>query len=111
MWLDETREPLAMLLRPGNAGSNTATDHCDVLERSIDQLPAAYQAGHRVGDDPAAVAHPLVVRADSAGATKTLLAELVCRNIVFSVGFAVDATIRAMIEDTPDTAWQPAINA
>ena len=41
MWLDETREPLAMVLRPGNAGSNTAADHCDVLLRSIDQLPAA----------------------------------------------------------------------
>jgi hypothetical protein len=111
MWLDETREPLAMLLRPGNAGSNTAADHCDVLERSIDQLPAAYRAGHRVGDDPATVTHPLVVRADSAGATKGFLAELACRNIAFSVGFAMDATIREMIEAAPEEAWQPAINA
>jgi Transposase DDE domain group 1 len=111
MWLDETREPLAMLLRPGNAGSNTAVDHCDVLERSIDQLPDAYRAGHGVGDDPAAVAYPLVVRADSAGATKTFLAELACRNIAFSVGFAIDATIREMIAAAPEEAWQPAINA
>jgi hypothetical protein len=110
MWLDETREPLAMLLRPGNAGSNTAADHCDVLGRSIDQLPDAYRAGHGVGDDPAAVAHPLLVRADSAGATKTFLAELAARNIAFSVGFAMDATIREMIEAAPETAWQPAIN-
>jgi hypothetical protein len=110
-WLDETREPLAMLLRPGNAGSNTAADHCDVLARSIDQLPDAYQVGHGVGDDPAAVTHPLLVRADSAGATKTFLADLVERNIAFSVGFAMDATTREMIEAAPEGAWQPAINA
>src|SRR5215212_5424871 len=90
MWLDGTREPLAMLLRPGNAGSNTATDHCDVLERSLDQLPDAYRAGHHRGDEVAAVTHPLLVRADSAGATKAFLGDLVERNIVFSVGFTMD---------------------
>jgi len=109
-WLDETREPLAMLLRPGNAGSNTAVDHCDVLERSLDQLPEPYRAGHGPGDDPAAVSYPMLVRADSAGATKMFLAELACRNISFSVGFTMDATIREMIEAAPDTAWQPAVN-
>ena len=111
MWLDETREPLAMLLRAGNAGSNTAADHCDVLERSVDQLPAAYRAGHHRGDDPTGVVHPLLVRADSAGATKAFLADLQDRNIAFSVGFAIDATIRDMIENAPEEAWQAAINA
>ena len=110
MWLDETREPLAMLLRPGNAGSNTAVDHCDVLDRSLDQLPDAYRAGHRVGDAAAAVTHPLLVRADSAGATKGFLADLVERNIAFSVGFALDAAIRPMIEAAPEEAWRPAVN-
>jgi hypothetical protein len=109
-WLDETREPLAMLLRPGNAGSNTAIDHCDVLERSIDQLPAPYRAGHQPGDDPAAVTHPLLVRTDSAGATKTFLADLAARNIAFSVGFPIDAAIREMIEAVPEQAWRAAVN-
>jgi hypothetical protein len=109
-WLDETREPLAMLLRAGNAGSNTATDHCDVLERSLDQLPAVYRAGHGRGDDAGAVTHPLVVRADSAGATKAFLGDLAARNIAFSVGFAIDPAIRALIEAAPEQAWQPAVN-
>jgi hypothetical protein len=99
-----------MLLRPGNAGSNTAVDHCDVLERSIDQLPAPYRAGHGRGDDPSAVTHPLLVRADSAGATKAFLADVAARNIAFSVGFAMDPAIRAMIEQVPEEAWQPAVN-
>lgn len=111
MWLDETREPLAMLLRPGNAGSNTAVDHCDVVFRSVNQLPADYQTGHRPGDSPADVLHPLLLRADSAGATKDFLAELGDRNISFSVGFALDATVRHMIESLPETGWRPAVNA
>ena len=39
-WLDETGEALAAILRPGNAGSNTAADHFTVLELALEQLPA-----------------------------------------------------------------------
>ena len=39
-WLDETGEPLAAILRPGNAGSNTASDHFTVLGLALEQLPA-----------------------------------------------------------------------
>jgi hypothetical protein len=35
-----TGEPLAGLLRPGNAGSNTATDHIEVFDAALVQLPA-----------------------------------------------------------------------
>src|SRR4029077_19487719 len=38
-YLDATGEPLAALLRPGNAGSAPATDMIDVLDASLDQLP------------------------------------------------------------------------
>ena len=100
-----------MMLRPGNAGSNTAVDHCDVIMRSIDQLPAAYQAGHQPGDDAALVAHPVRVRADSAGATKPFLADLRDRNIGFSVGFPIDAAVRDLITGLPPQGWRPAVNA
>jgi hypothetical protein len=39
-YLDETGEALAAILRPGNAGSNTAEDHFRVLGLALDQLPA-----------------------------------------------------------------------
>ncbi len=42
-WLANTRECLAMLLRPGNAGSNTFTDHRDVLAAAIRQVPARFR--------------------------------------------------------------------
>jgi len=110
MWLDETREPLAMILRPGNAGSNTATDHCEILERSLDQLPEPYRVGHEPGDAPEAVLHPLLVRSDGAGATKAFVADLVDRNIEFSVGFAMNDQARTLIGLQPDDCWVPAIN-
>jgi hypothetical protein len=39
-WLDETGEALAAILRPGNAGSNTAEDHFTVLGLALAQSPA-----------------------------------------------------------------------
>jgi Transposase DDE domain group 1 len=38
-WCRNTRECLDMLLRPGNAGSNTFTDHLEVLAAAIRQAP------------------------------------------------------------------------
>jgi len=42
-WCPNTRECLAMLLRAGNAGSNTFTDHRDVLAAAIGQVPARFR--------------------------------------------------------------------
>jgi DDE family transposase len=44
-----TGEPVAMLLRRGNAGSNTAADHITVIRSALKQLPADNQQGHRSG--------------------------------------------------------------
>jgi len=40
-FLDNTNEALGGILRPGNAGSNTATDHIAVLDAALTQLPDA----------------------------------------------------------------------
>ena len=42
-WLANTRECLAMPLRPGNARSNTFTDHRDVLAAAIRRVPARFR--------------------------------------------------------------------
>jgi hypothetical protein len=53
---DGIGEPLVILLRPGNAGSNTAADH----KHALSQLP--FQPGYRVGKK-------VLVRTDSGGGT------------------------------------------
>lgn len=110
-WLDETREPLAMILRKGNAGSNTAADHSDVLFRSLEQLPVRFRVGHEPGDPASDVRHSILIRCDGAGSTKAFLADLVERNISFSVGFSADKNIRELIAALPEQAWMPAINS
>ena len=49
-WRANTQESPTMLLRPGNAGSNTVADHIRVLTEAIVQLPARYRgAGQCAG--------------------------------------------------------------
>lgn len=54
-----------MLLRPGNAGSNTATDHITVLKQAFAQLP-----GHQPGRRPG---RSVLVRIDGAGCSHAAL--------------------------------------
>ena len=96
---DATGEVLAGLLRPGNAGANTVTDHLIVLDQAIAQLPAAVAAGHRAGDDPAMANRGVVVRADSAGCTEGFLSGVRERNVSFLVTARSNPQVTAAICD------------
>lgn len=109
VWCDETGEALAAMLRPGNAGANTATDHVQMLDAALAQLPPAWQAGHGAGVD--AVVHPILVRADSAGATHGFVDALVQRNISYSIGFDVDGRVRDALMLAQEEDWVPAVEA
>ncbi|MGX1480358.1 UNVERIFIED_CONTAM: hypothetical protein RKD50_009166 [Streptomyces canus] len=102
-FLDNTGEALAGLLRPGNAGANTAADHIAVPDAALAQIPDA----HRHGTD-------ILIRADSAGGAKVFLAHVRAlreRGIhtFFSVGYAVTEPIRRAIRALPDHLWHPAL--
>jgi hypothetical protein len=101
-FLDGTGEALAGLLRAGNAGSNTATDHITVLTRALQQIPDQ----HRYGS-------PVLIRSDSAGSSHAFLAHIRSLrgqgvNTQFSVGVAIGAPVRAAITAADD--WIPALN-
>jgi Transposase DDE domain group 1 len=42
-WCDNTGELLVVLLRPGNAGANTAADHLTVLKAALEQIPLEHR--------------------------------------------------------------------
>ncbi len=111
VWCDETTEALAGMLRPGNAGANTATDHVAMLDAALAQLPAPWRAGHGPGDEVASVVHPILARADSAGATHGFVDALVERNIGYSVGFDVDGRVRNAVVLVQEEDWLPAVEA
>ncbi len=92
-------EALAGVLRPGNAGANTAADHLAVLERALAQLPAG------------AANRGTLVRCDSGGATHDFLDAVVARGLSFSVGFDLTERVRVACLAVPESAWLPALDA
>jgi hypothetical protein len=97
-YADETREALGGLLRPGNAGSNTAADHVTVLDLALEQIPAQYIETLEI-----------LVRADSAGATHGLTDYCREANLRFSVGYELTEQVRTAILAIPEDAWAPAL--
>ena len=59
-WCDNTGESLVIRLRPGRAGSNTATDHIEVLTEAIAQIPAPHRRRMLITCDGAGSTHALV---------------------------------------------------
>ena len=107
---DATGECLSAVLRPGNAGSNSVTDHITVLDAAIKQLPAAIAAGHAKNDAPELAARNVVVRADSAGCTQGFLAACRERNIGFYVTARSNDGVSEAISDSIGVdAWIPAV--
>jgi len=108
---DATGEVLAGLLRPGNAGANTVTDHLIVLDQAVAQLPAAIAAGHHIGDAAGSANRTVVVRADSAGCTAGFLSGCRARNVSFFVTARSNPQVTAAICDAIgiDQVWQPAL--
>jgi hypothetical protein len=92
-------EALAGMLRPGNAGSNTAADHIAVLERALAQLPDG------------AAGPGTLVRCDSGGATHAFLDAVDARGLCFSVGCDLSAKLRETLLALPESAWSPALDS
>lgn len=100
---DGTGEPLAVLLRPGKAGSNTATDHITVLKEAFAQLP-----GHRPGRRPG---RSVLVRIDGAGCSHAVLDWLSAQRVGYSVGFTLPTHTPSLLAKIPPEVWQPAYDA
>jgi hypothetical protein len=92
------REVLAGVLRPGNAGANNASDHLDVLELALEQLPKSALDGE------------ILARSDSAGASHDFAAGCRETRIRFSLGYAINQTVREQILALEESAWKPAVN-
>ncbi|MCC6790660.1 MAG: IS1380 family transposase [Thermomicrobiales bacterium] len=98
-YLDETGEALAGLLRPGNAGANTAADHFTVLAGALEQIPRSELDSE------------ILARADGGGATHAFTADCRSADIRFSVGYELTASVREAILSLPESRWQAAIEA
>jgi DDE family transposase len=93
-------EPLTFLLRPGNAGSNTASEHIDATQLALAQLPRGLR-------------RQVLIRADSGGGTQDFLKWLAKpgRRLAYSVGFTITEDIQDAILAIPAGGWTPAYDA
>jgi len=101
-WCANTAESLAMLLRPGNAGSNTFADHLAVLTAALRQIPSRMRS-------------KLLVRVDGAGASHELITHLLSlssrrRTVLFTSGWMITAADEEAIRLLPATAWQTTVD-
>jgi hypothetical protein len=92
-------EPLAGLLRPGNAPAGGADDLIALVDLALAQLPTS------------ASDQPVLVRSDSAGASTRLAWHLHDQDVGFSLGMPIDAHLREAILAQPEPAWTPAVDA
>jgi DDE family transposase len=98
-WCRNTRECLAMLLRPGNAGSNTFTDHKEVLADALKQVPSRFR-------------RRILVRVDGAGASHDLVSHLLSlsskrKAVLFTTGWMITGADEGAIGQVPAGAWKP----
>jgi hypothetical protein len=93
-------EPVAGLLRPGNAGSNTAADHITTTRLALAQLPKRHRRGRRT-----------LIRTDSAGGTHDFLNWLTTRGrwLSYSVGMTITDAVHQAVLHVPAPAWTPAV--
>ena len=98
-YLDATGEALAGVLRRGNAGSGTATDHVSVLDDALEQLPI----------DPAEV--EVIARADTAGWSHGFVNRCRRRGVRFVIGHQLNVDVAKVLVKVPKRAWQPAVSA
>jgi hypothetical protein len=93
-------EALAILLRPGNAGSNTAAEHIEVTKLALAQLPRKLR-------------RRVLIRTDSGGGTHEFLAWLASpgRALRYSAGMTITEDIQDAILALPERVWEPAYDA
>jgi hypothetical protein len=100
-WCANTQECLAMLLRTGSAGSNTATDHITVLDEALAQIPGSSGAKILVRLDGAGATHDLHERMEKLTTTR--------RRVRFTTGWKITAADEAAIAELPERAWESSL--
>ena len=110
VWCDQTNEPLAVMLRPGNAGANNTNDHLELFDQAIDALPERFRAGHMIGDTRTDVTVPMLVRSDSAGCSHGFIRAIIEANADYSIGHQIDGRIRDGLLLVQEDEWRPALN-
>jgi hypothetical protein len=112
-WCSNIGDNLAMMLRPGSAGSFTAADHVAVLDAAITQIPAQWRGDLLVTVDGAGASHGLVDRLTEVNTARRADGSYGARGrrVEYSVGWPVDARTMTAIDQLRESDWTTALRA
>lgn len=100
-WVANTRECVAMLLRPGNAPPNDVADHKSVLAAALRQLPLPLWSKLLVRIDGAAFSHALLDHLQQLTTSR--------RRVRWVTGWAINEADEQAIALLPENVWTGAL--
>jgi hypothetical protein len=102
-------DSLAVMLRPGNAGSFTASDHLLVLDAALGQIPAPWRTDVLVSIDGAGASHAVIDHLT--GLNTALMHGRRGRRVEYTIGWPVDERTQTGIDQLREHDWGPALAA
>jgi len=102
-------DSLAVMLRPGNAGSFTAADHLLVLDAALAQVPAQWRTDVLVTIDGAGASHDVINHLT--GLNTALTHGRRGRRVEYTIGWPVDDRTQTGIEQLREPDWTVALTA
>ena len=107
-WCANIGDALAVLQRPGNAGSFTAADHLAVLTAAFTQIPAPWRTDVLVSIDGAGASHDVIDHLTSLNTAATHGNR--GRRVEYTIGWPVDDRTQAGIEQLCESDWGAAVD-
>ena len=108
-WCTNIGDALAVMGRPGNAGSFTAADHIAVLKAAFTQIPAQWRTDVLVSIDGAGASHDIIDYLTSLNTAPEHGNR--GRRVEYTIGWPVDERTVAGIEQLPESDWGAAVHA
>lgn len=108
-WCSNVGDALAVMLRPCNAGSFTASDHLLVLQAAFAQIPVAHRDDVLVTIDGAGASHEVIDYLHTLNTAR--MHGRRGRRVEYSIGWPVDARTMGAIERLREADWGPSLAA
>jgi hypothetical protein len=108
-WCANIGDALAVMQRPGNAGSFTAADHLAVLTAALAQIPALWRTDVLVSIDGAGASHDVIDYLTSLNTAPEHGRR--GRRVEYTIGWPVDERTVAGIEQLRESDWGAAVHS
>jgi hypothetical protein len=108
-WCSNIGDALAVMQRPGNAGSFTAADHLAVLTAALAQIPALWRTDVLVSIDGAGASHDVIDYLTSLNTAPEHGRR--GRRVEYTIGWPLDERTVAGIEQLRESDWGAAVHS